>query len=281
MEPFCNAERLFSGLRVVNAQCNLRVWHGQWLTQLRAANALMGAAAKDGSLCAGCHCDLQRAAGAAALDVLSAQPALRAELCTLRCIHRKRKDQLQRFFVTFQLGKAVFCKGCGNNTHGKSPAVPIRNHLCRSVGHKAGPELCTGIRQRSGSGGGSRLVQHAGKILYHQLLRRNGGLKPGGKRIRYVLQLARPPCVQMHHHTGCQLTTGSLFPFRQRKTNRFQNTQALAVLGHAVQIYHLIEWQGCRLTLQAAIAFRAPGALDTYLALDNSLARQKLYLPYG
>ena len=85
----------------------------------------------------------------------------------------------------------------------------------------------------------------------------------------------------MHHHTGCQLTTGSLFPFRQRKTNRFQNTQALAVLGHAVQIYHLIEWQGCRLTLQAAIAFRAPGALDTYLALDNSLARQKLYLPYG
>ena len=84
----------------------------------------------------------------------------------------------------------------------------------------------------------------------------------------------------MHHHTGCQLTTGPLFPFRQRKANRFQNTQTLAVLGHAVQIHHLIEWQGCRLTLQAAIAFRTPGALDTYLALDNSLARQKLYLPY-
>ena len=85
----------------------------------------------------------------------------------------------------------------------------------------------------------------------------------------------------MHHHAGCQLAAGFLFALRKGKAHRFQHAHASAVLCHAFQIHHLIERQGCRLTLQAAFAFRAPGALGTYLALDHCLARQQLYLPHG
>ena len=142
MEPSGNAEQLLPCLCIVDAQCDLRVRSRQRFAQLNASDARMCAPAEDGSFGTGGDRHFQCATSAAALDVLGAQPAFRAELCTRRGFYCKRKDKLQRFFVAFQLGKTVLCKGCGNSTHGKSPAVPIRNHLCRSIGHKAGPELC-------------------------------------------------------------------------------------------------------------------------------------------
>lgn len=97
MEAARNGEQRLACLRVVDTQGDLRVQRGQFIAQLDAANALLHRAAENGALRPGCDRDFQRAARAAALDVLGAQPALGTELGPRRALCRQRKTQLHRF----------------------------------------------------------------------------------------------------------------------------------------------------------------------------------------
>ena len=152
MEAARNGEQLLACLRVVDAQGDLRVRRGQFISKLDAANALLHCAAENGALRPGCDRDFQRAARAAALDVLGAQPALGTELGTRRALCRQRKTQLHRFFIAFQLTQAVLGKGSGNGPG--SEHSPFCRHGClrRAVGYKTGPQLCPGVRQRAERG---------------------------------------------------------------------------------------------------------------------------------
>ena len=149
--------------------------------------------------------------------------------------------------------------------------------LLRAIVHKTGPQLRPCIRKRSGACGGGGIVQGAEQLLCDEWLRCEFRFKPGGKSIHCHLQLIAAPCPQVQHDIRRQLGGGA-FRLRQGKAHRLCHAQAVAILGDALKIYHLLEGQCRRLTLQSSVPFCPPCTLHPQFPLDNSFTGKQLYL---